>query len=156
VTDIGADPDVFRRPRNPENPFATIYPRVGAYHEGRLLVANGARTSDTDPELPEQIWCSEVGFHRHFDQRVFRVDSSAFSFKLGGPQSEEIRHLVSAGQLLILTDTAVYAIGEPLSALAIPQVRKQVNVGSSWVPPIIVGSDVLFATINGSVFRMRY
>lgn len=154
--DIGADPDEFRRPRSSENPLATIFPRVGAYHEGRLLVANGARTSDIDPVLPEQIWCSEVGFHRHFDQHLLRVDSSAFSFKLGGPQSEEIRHLVSAGQLLILTDTAVYAIGEPLSALAIPQVRKQVSVGSSWVPPIFTGSDVLFTTNQGSVFRLRY
>jgi len=154
--DRGADPDQFRHPRHPVHPLHLVYPRVGAYHEGRLLVANGAPLRDALPAFPEQIWCSEVGFYRHFDLHLFRVDSSAFSFKLGGPQSEEIRHLVSAGQLLILTDTAVYAIGEQLSALAIPQVRKQVNVGASWVQPIIVGSDVLFTTIHGSVFRMRY
>jgi len=35
-------------------------------------------------------------------------------------------------------------------------VRKQVSVGSSWVPPILVGSDVLFTTNHGSVFRLRY
>src|SRR5690606_12280054 len=93
---------------------------------------------------------------RHFDQYQLRVDSSAFSFKLGGPQSEEIRHLVSAGQLLILTDNAVYAIGETLSALAHPQVRKQVSLGSSWMQPILAGSDVLFTTNQGGVLRLRY
>ena len=115
------------------------YPRSGAYHRKRLLMAGF-------PLAANALAGSATGFPNDFDLGTAR-DTDAFVDALGDDPNAEIRHIVSAEQLIIITDRGCYYLPEsetaPLSPTRVAFNRISPD-GGSLVRPILAPEGVVF------------
>jgi hypothetical protein len=108
--------------------------------------------------LPTTLWFTCVGAFNNMNVSSPTRDSDAITRTLTGRQVDEIRHLVPVGQsMLIMTSGAEWRCWPgPASSALTPAAcftLPQTFHGTSHVPPIVAGNDVLFVQEKGSRVR---
>lgn len=122
--------------------LARGYPRTGALHRNRLILAGF-------PQAQNAVAASVSGLKEDFDLGDAR-DSDAFIEALGDDENAEIRHVVSAEQLIILTDRGCYYVPESESAPLSPtqlQFNRISPDGANRTHPILAPEGVVFVDI---------
>ena len=165
LRDVGEAPDYAQPPPRGRNPFEvrgpagagevgpllrTEYPAVCAYYNERLCFA---RTN----ERPSTFWGSRPGDYFNFDDHVPSIDDESIEYTMAARTREEVRWLVALNELVLGTSGSVWAAsaagGGPLEATGTASLRVQSSEGCAWVPPVVVGSAILFARQKGGGLR---
>ena len=111
---------------------------------------------------PQTLWLTGVGAFNNMNVSTPTKDSDAITRALTGRQVDEIRHLVPVGtNMLIMTSGAEWRCWPGPAANALTPgacyTLPQTAHGSSHVPPIQAGNDVLFVKEKGNrVIALRF
>lgn len=123
------------------------WPRSGAFFGGRLAIG-GSR------DLPNTIWLSKSG--AYFNFKVGTQDDDGLAEVAAGEQSGAIIHIVAAARLLVLTDTAAWALvgtgNGPITPSTVA-LRPAAAVGAGRLIPAEVDGATLFLDATGEVMR---
>lgn len=144
--DAGQEPDYLTPPPRGFSPFATgEHPvAVAFFQEKRVFGGSLAR--------PSTLFASWTGDYGNHDQPALIIATQALEFELAARQREAIRHLVTMGHLMVLTDTAVWRFGgtagEPLGPTSV-EARVVDHVGSETVPPLLIDGSLLWVRNKG-------
>ncbi len=114
-------------------------PATVGFHEQRLLFANLQNQ-------PQAIISSQVGDFINFNYRRPRGVSDAFKFQIDSGVINEVRHVVSMNDLLVLTAGAEYRVTDNGDGFAFENIssKPQGNRGSSELTPLLVGNTLLY------------
>lgn len=150
-TDDNVDPDVSDGPVAANNPFAgSNYPGAGGIFEQRMVYA-GSSTN------PQTFWLSRTGFLANFSISRPLKDSDAIEVSIASRQVNEIRHIVPLDKLIILTSGAEWVAdsGEGGGGVTPTSIRLRIQSyrGASDVPPLVIGSTVLFVQRDGATVQ---
>jgi len=123
------------------------WPSVVGFYQDRLCFANTATE-------PQTIWMSQTSDYMNFAVSNPITDTDRLVFNLASRDVQTIRWMVDLGDLLVLTDTAVWSIGAdgaltPTNAAQ----KKQDNHGAANVEPVAVGNQCLYAQTQGTRLR---
>jgi hypothetical protein len=151
VTDSAGTGAVIKLNVNDDSDGGTSNPGCSTYFMQRQVYA------DTSSQ-PQTLWFTAVGAFGNMSVSTPTKDSDAITRSLTGRQVNEIRHLVPVGSsLLVMTSGAEWRCWPgpssnaltPAACFTLPQTAH----GSSHVPPIQAGNDVLFIQEKGSRVR---
>ncbi|HSW00024.1 MAG TPA: hypothetical protein VLI39_07620 [Sedimentisphaerales bacterium] len=151
-TDSNIIPDMSKCPPNSQTPFSGSgnYPGACIFFEQRLLFA---RTNNN----PQTIWGSRIGNFENFNNSTPLQEDDAYTFTINSNQVNEIRWLASTNELLLGTSGSEWKMTSGSNSDTITptsvQLRQQSKWGSSNVPPIVVGSTILFCGGPGNTVR---
>ena len=128
--------------------FDGNYPQVCMMYQNRLIFANSV-------EEPQTVWTSKIGDYYNFGSSSPLVDDDSINVTLSGASVNQIRSLVPAADLIIMTNSTEFKLrGDiALSPLSVSVERPQSFRGSSLVDPVIIGNSVLFVSKNGKTVR---
>ena len=128
--------------------YSGNYPQVCTMYQNRLIFAN-------TNEEPQTVWASKIGDYENFGTSTPLADDDAINVTLSGVSVNQIRSLVPAADLMILTNSTEFKLrGDiALSPLSVSVERPQSFRGSSLVDPVIIGNSVLFVSKNGKTVR---
>jgi hypothetical protein len=150
LDDIGLSPDLSDTPPKSRNPFTGgNNPRAVAYWQQRLAMAG----SDANPET---LWMSQAGAFLNFSISEPLRDSDAITATLAGQSVDVIRHLVPSRSLLIFGRAGVWTLqrgDEGLTPALEGGIDPQLAEGSSLLPPLQAGRDVLYVEEGGRTVR---
>lgn len=123
------------------------YPGTGAIHRGRHFLAGF-------PEAPDAIAASAIGSpNEFFTGGGTLTDADGFIETLGNEPNSEIRHFMSAEQLIVFTDRGVYYVPEsgdnPITPASITFLRIGPE-GASVVQPALASEGILFIDENAN------
>jgi hypothetical protein len=127
------------------------YPSAVSYYQQRQAFAG----TDTKPQTS---WLSRIGSFKSFVTSTPLQDDDAISFTLVGRKVSRIHHLLDVfGRLVIGTSSGAYTVGGDeagiLTPSAInPQQRSYHGIHET-MPPLIVGTTVLYVQERGSIVR---
>ena len=150
--DDNIDPDVSLGPQQEADPFpsADNYPGAVGIYEQRLV---WGRTNNA----PQTIQTSQTGLFENASISSPIRDSDAISVTIASRQTNEIRHLVPLRALLVLTSGSEWTMSSGTNSDAVTPTSIRFDVqgyrGSSQVPPLTIGNEVLFLQRNGTVVR---
>ncbi|MEW8139337.1 MAG: hypothetical protein AB2761_19925 [Candidatus Thiodiazotropha endolucinida] len=143
-------PDSTGNPPTDRNLFggANEYPGAVSYHDQRLVFGG----SNDDPDT---IWTSKTGSFHNMLTSSPAVDSDAITVALVANQVNQIKHLISLEDLIVLTTGAEWRITSFDAPFAFPNIRlkPQGNRGAGQVKPLVIGSTILYTTPMGSRIR---
>lgn len=127
-------------------------PSVVSFYQQRLMLAN-------TEEGPQTVYGSRTS--SYFDYRVSEPtgDSDSLEFTIASGQVNEIRHILSMGDMLLLTSSGVWRVTEGQNEVLTPAsvgVRRISNYGASKLRPLLVGSSALFVEAKGARVRDVY
>lgn len=145
-TDANITPDADKTVPIGYNPFSgTDFPSVVGYHQQRM-VFGGSKS------FPQRIWMSRTGDFHSFSYSDPQQDDDGLEFDLASNQINQIRHLVSLRELLVLTSGAEWSISAgsdngitPTTFSAVPQSY----VGTNSVIPAVYGNTALYIQARG-------
>lgn len=123
------------------------WPVTGAFFSGRLAIG-GSR------DLPNLVWLSKSG--AYFNWKLGDQENDALEEVAAGQQSGRIVHLVAAARLLVLTDTAAWALVGSTNGPVTPSnvsLRPAAAVGANRLPPAEVDGATLFLDATGATLR---
>lgn len=131
-------------------PLLGVYPSISAVFQQRQVYAA--------TELqPLTIWGSQIKRYSNFDYGDLVLDSDSYEHELDAAEISPILHMrASRGGLLLMTQTGIWILSggggpvTPTNALAEPQTA----TGVSEVPPLPVGTDLLYIEGKGSTVRL--
>jgi hypothetical protein len=150
LDDIGLSPDLDDTPPKAGNPFTGgNNPRAVAYYQQRLAMAG----SDAQPET---LWMSQAGAFLNFSTSEPLKDSDAITATLVGQSVDVIRHLVPSRSLLIFGRAGVWTLergDQGLTPALEGGINPQLAEGSSLLPPLQAGRDVLYVEEGGRTVR---
>lgn len=147
---LGADNSIT--PPIAYNPFNTNqkYPRSVAYHQQRIGFGGSKK-------LPQTLWLTKSADYDNMDYSRPRRADDSIELTLAHVTVNEIRHIVSKEDLIVMTSGGVWLItGDEsgvLKANGAAWPRRQESYGCSWVKPIEVGAAVLFVQDKGTKVR---
>jgi hypothetical protein len=122
---------------------STANPGTTAYHDGRQwFAATNAK--------PQTLWASVAGSFNSMAVSTPTQDNDALTRTLASRQVNEIRHMVSLSQMIILTSGAEWKLSAGSSDVITPAqvlLRPQSYNGSSNIRPILA-NDVLLYIID--------
>ena len=159
TTDVSLNsilPDDGSRPPSANFIFAKEdeYPSaVGFYQQRRIF---GAANNN-----PDKLYYSEIGDYLLFTEKTKLLeDDDPIVATLASGEVNNIQHLVSLSDLLVLTDSTQWQvranIGSAFTARSIEQ-RPQTRVGSSSITPIVFDDLVIYAREgNRSIIGLGY
>ncbi|MEK9753366.1 MAG: hypothetical protein VW338_09165 [Rhodospirillaceae bacterium] len=153
--DTNYEPDLERTPPQARNPFSSTDDKPGAvsYYEQRRVFGGSNNSPDTN-------WYTRIGNHKNLTVSNPGRDDDAITATLNARQVNEIRHYVPLNDLIILTAGAEWKVnsgGDSAFAASTIKQKPQSYWGSSHVPPIVIGGDVLFVEESGSyVLSLTY
>lgn len=139
-------------PQKGRNPFdgPGKYPRCGTFFEQRLVVGGSY-------DEPQAVYMSQSGNYRNFGSSSPGKASDAVTFRMRSRQVNEIRSLVAAKSLLVLTSGAEWSVnGGGDAGVITPSsivLRPQSYRGAALVQPLLVGDTLLFPQATGGVVR---
>lgn len=145
-SDINITPDATKTVPIGYNPFdGANYPSTVGYFQQRMVFA----ASKTQPQT---IWMSRTSDFHNFGYSDPNRDDDGLEITLASREVNQIRHLVSLRELLVLTSGAEWSITgssdsgiTPDSISAIPQSY----VGTNSVLPAIYGNTALYVQARG-------
>jgi hypothetical protein len=145
-------PDVSRTPpiTDANAAFATSgnYPGAVSYFQQRRIFAGS--TND-----PQRFWATRTGTESNMSYNIPVTSDNRINVRIASREASTIRHIVPAGQLLLLTASAEWrcgAAGDVLTPASI-NLAPQSYVGSSNVAPVVVNNIVLYAAARGGHIR---
>jgi hypothetical protein len=155
VTDSAGSGAVIKLNTTTEPDSGTKNPGCSTYFMQRQVY--GATT-----DQPQGLWFTAVGAFGNMNVSTPTRDDDAITRTLTGRQINEIRHLVPVGSsMLVMTSGAEWRCWPGPSSNALTPgacfTLPQTEHGSSHVPPIQAGNDVLFIKEKGSrVVALRF
>lgn len=147
---IGAD--VSDAPPSARNPFsgAGNYPSAVMFHEQRLAFADTTNN-------PQTLWLSRLSAYENFSVSSPTKADDAITVTIAARQVNELRHMVSLDNLVLLTSGGEWRLRPGGSDAALSpssvQVKPQSYRGAAWVSPIVIGNTVLFVQEKGAITR---
>jgi hypothetical protein len=150
--DNNIKPDETDTPIILSQPFITAnnYPGCVAYHEDRIVYGR------TNAEL-QTLWFSQPAAYGNFSSSIPTKDDDAIKIALLSRQVNEIRHIVSVGDLLVLTSGGEWVVkaGQQSDVITPASIsaKAQSARGSSHIAPIVVGTMVLYIQERGQIVR---
>lgn len=143
--------DLADGPQTGYNPFigAGNYPRCATFADQRLVMASTLNN-------PQAVWLSQSSNYENFGYSRPRKASDGFEFRIRSRQVNEIRSMIQARGLMILTSGSENIVTGGQDEYLNPQnivIKTQGYRGCSELQPIVVGSTVLFAQERGGVIR---
>lgn len=148
--DDGYAPALDDTPPKARNPFnaAGDYPDVVTYHEQRLSFASSTNK-------PQTLWQSQTGLFHNMNVSSPQRADDAITVRIDSAQVNEIRHLVSLNDLIVLTSGGEFRITASDRAWSFENIRlkPQSYRGASQVKPIVIGSTILYVQSKGSIVR---
>lgn len=139
-------------PKEHRNPFEEEgdYPGAIGIYQQRLVFG---RTNNE----PHTVWLSETG---SFDSMAVATplrDDSAITATVDSQQMNEIRHFIPMRNVIMLTSGAEYQLSAGRNSDAVTPTTIHFSPQSYWgcseVPPIVVGTYILFVENSGLVVR---
>ena len=136
--------------------FAEVdeYPSVVGFYQQRRMFG-GTKNN------PARVYYSEIGDYLAFAGKTkLQKDDGPIVATLASGEVDNIRHLISLSDLLILTDSTQWEVranlGAAFTARTIEQ-RPQVRVGSSFITPVVFDDLVVYVREgNRSVIGLGY
>ena len=126
-----------------DNPAA-----VGFFEQRRVFAGSGIK--------PQRIWMSATGTDSNFTYHLPLQDDDRISFDIASRDLNQIQHVVSLQQLIMLTSAAEWRVS-PLNSDAITptsiSVRPQSYVGASETQPILANNTAIYAAARGGHVR---
>lgn len=155
--DTGIDPDTSDAPPTTRNPFSGSDNRPGCveFHEQRL---SWARSNNN----PNRWWASQSAQYTNMNVSSPTNDADAITLSIAARKAQEVRHIVSVADLLLLTVSGVWRVVPAddtgrLTPVNVKPVNQSDKCGASDVPPLVVGSEVLYITdFTSSVRALDY
>lgn len=124
---------------------ATVYPGNTTYADGRQWYASSS-------QKPQTLWGSVSGSYNSMAVSVPTQDNDAITRTLASRQVNEIRHMVSMGNgLIVFTSGAEWKISAGSADVITPAqfvARPQSYNGSSDIRPIVVNDMILYIPDN--------
>lgn len=162
-TDVGDEPDYLSPPPRGRNPFgiynyatlpptisSTEKPAVVGYFEDRRGFANTATR-------PGTLFLSATADYANFDEHFIQTDDDAIERELAARKREEIRGWLALDRLILFTNSSVWSFGgaggAPVTPAGLPVAKRHIDVGSSWLDPLVLGSSALYVTAGGDGAR---
>lgn len=140
-TDDNITPDLSTPLKREKYDFTTsdLYPSAIAFHEQRLLFASLQAE-------PQAVIASEVSDFVSFSYTRPRGLADAFQFQVDSGVINEVRHLISMNDLVIMTAGANYRITDNGDGFAFENIssKPQGNRGASNLTPLQVGNTLLY------------
>jgi hypothetical protein len=151
-TDNNIAPDISRTPpiSDATAAFTTSgsYPGAVSYFQQRRCFAGS--TND-----PQRFWATRTGTESNMSYNIPVTSDNRLNVRIAAREASTIRHIVPAGQLLLLTASAewrVSATGDVLTPATI-NLTPQSYVGCSNVAPVVVNNIVLYPAARGGHIR---
>lgn len=141
----------FSIPTLTDSPFSSPddLPGTVSYYEQRRVFGSTTNGPDTS-------WYSKTGDANDFSISIPLIDDDAITATLNSRQVNEIRHFIPLNDLIILTSGSEWRVNSGsdsgFSPLTLRQ-KPQTTWGVNDMPPITVGSVVLYAHEAGSQVR---
>lgn len=153
--DDNITPDTTAVPPEFTDPFAGAdnYPATVGYFDQRRALArtNNAR---------QKAWLTRTGTDSNLTSSIPVRDNDSISFRIASQAADEIRHIVTISDLLLLTIGAVWKVTASNSDVLTPSnvsAKVAAKVGASNMQPAETGSAVLFsAVLGGHLHEVRY
>lgn len=117
---------------------------MNTYHDGRQWFASSV-------SKPQTMWGSVSGAFNNMSQSSPTRDSDAITRTLASRQVNDIRHMVSLTQMIVLTGGAKWKISAGSADVITPAqfvARPQSYNGSSDIRPIVVNDTLLYVPPN--------
>lgn len=148
-------PELDDTPPKSRNPFDGTNKRPSCVnlYEQRRVFANTNEKRDT-------VFTSQTSNYSNMNVSSPAKADDALTFTLAGNKVNEIRHLVTMGDLIAFTSGAEWRIAgadnQPLQPDTI-NAQRQSGRGASHVPPIVIGNTCLYVQARGKKVRdFRY
>lgn len=143
--------DLSDTPQTGFNPFvgAGNYPRCVTFHEQRLVFASTLNN-------PQAVYMSQSANYENFGSSSPQKASDAITFRQRGSRVNEIRSMISAKGLMLLTSAAEWIVTGGNDDVITPTSivpKNQGYRGASKVAPLVVGNVILFPQRSGGVVR---
>ena len=125
------------------------YPSTVAYYQQRLSFAQ----SNNDPQ---KVWMSQTGNYHNFNISTPLKDDDAVTFTIAASQVNEIRHMISLSDLVVLTSGGEWLMVASDGRVVTPttiSLKPQGYRGASKVPPLVIGNTILYVQAKGSIIR---
>jgi len=150
-SDIGTTPDTELRPPRDALQFLNSedWPAAVGSFQQRIIFGN--TTADV-----EILNGSRIGGTDDFTLRVPAEDDDPFEHRLIGRQTNEVRHILDIGRLIVLTQGGIKLLqGDANGTVtnANPNIKQVSYRGAAQVRPIIVGNKALFVERDGRTIR---
>jgi hypothetical protein len=129
--------------------FPDDYPSTVTFHQQRLWFAN----TNNNPEL---VLASRIGFYYNFSLSSPVTDSDIIEFTVASQQVNEVRALLSLGDLVLFTSQSEWVVQGDQDGVITPtaiNLRQQGFYGSSEVRPTAVGNVAVFIQARGQSVR---
>jgi len=127
----------------------TVNPGVNTYHDGRQWFASTAAQ-------PQTLWGSVSGAFNNMSQSQPTRDSDAITRTLASRQVNDIRHMISLTQMIVLTGGAEWKVSAGSADVITPAqfvARPQSYNGSSDIRPIVANDVLLYIPPNRKKVR---
>lgn len=128
----------------------TIYPGVNTYHDGRAWFGSSI-------QKPQTMWGSVAGNFNNMSQSQPTRDSDAITRTLASRQVNDIRHMISLSNgMVVLTGGAEWKISAGQADVITPAqfvARPQSYNGSSDIRPIVANDTLLYIPPNKKKVR---
>ena len=124
------------------------YPGCCTFYQDRLCFGG------TDYE-PGGVWMSRIGDYNHFGTSLPLKDDDAISVRLVSRRIGRIRSLIGISELIALTESGEWKIGNSKGALTPTSIeaRPQGYRGSANLEPVLIGDRVIFLREMGSTVQ---
>ena len=153
-TDNNITPDVTKTPpiSDASSGFnsAGNYPAAVSYYQQRRIFAGTLN-------LPQNLWATRSGTESNMSYSIPVLSDNRIAIRIAAREASAIRHIVPAGQLLLLTATCEWKCGassngDVLTPTSI-SVAPQSYIGANNVIPVVVNNIVLYAAARGGHIR---
>jgi len=153
-TDNNITPDTTRTPPISDSPAvfssSNNYPQGVSYFQQRRCFAGTVAA-------PQNFWATRSGTESNMSYSIPALSDNRIAIRIAAREASAIRHIVPAGNLLLLSATCEWrctadASGGVLTPASI-SIQPQSYVGSSNVQPVLVNNIVIFAAARGGHLR---
>jgi len=149
--DFNLAPVTTDAPPEDRQPFAGAGNKPSAvnYFQQRRVFANTTNE-------PQAVYFTQTANFKSLRTSNPTRDDDAITFTIASQQVNEIRHIVALDALVLLTSGGEWLISEGQDKVLTPAsvgARIQSYNGSSWVPPAVINSTVLYVQEKGARIR---
>jgi len=149
--DDNFDPDLGISP--PILDSSLTKPSAVGHHDQRRVWAG-------TPEETQSCWFTKAGTESDLSFSLPVQDSDRIKLAVASRSRSTIRHIISLESMLLLTDSAEYRVTPTGNSIISPlsvSVRAQSYVGSSFVHPLLINSNLIFAADRGGhIFEIAF
>ena len=151
--DANIDPVLTDTPPSARNPFSgtDLYPAVPGFLEQRRVFAN----SNT---YLQRLWLTQTGNHKNLSVSSPAADDDAITATIAARQVNEIRHLVTLGDMIVFTSGGewIFSGVDGVITPAGAQIKPQTYYGCTQLPPITSGEVVIYMQQGQYVRDLSY